>query len=273
MNDEQQTYDTIYDSKYCICAHTPNVYLLFFEKMIQKYLSDAVKNYQIIVSTTDNLLPLYKNAWPNHERLIYESHDLIPNMIPNNNNNNIIYIYHHNTKLSSEQQMNLIEFVESHPNMKYIYIGKIGELLPFTRFKLFRYYLHFETMRGQWGGIHSRGIIKWKTCRAICKKYRSQNQKKNKKDSSTVIMYDYYVIHDIQLDQSKLGRFNKKIIKIKKKPEQKSTIMPSPTLQITKPKIKYIYTQTRNTPFLIMPNGTNENYNELILKYKDIIEI
>ncbi len=38
-------------------------------------------------------------------------------------------------------------------------------------------------------------------------------------------------------------------------------------------KTKYIYTGTHGSSYLIMPDGSKENYNNIVDKYHDVIEI
>ncbi len=274
MQDHQQTIDMLYNSTYCICAQTHKLYLLFFKKMIDNYLSDT-SNYKIIVSTTDKLLPQYQNLWPSHNSLMYVSDDLIPTTI---NNDKTIYIYDKCTKPSLEQQLQLVEFIDTHPNIKYIYVGKIYELTPFTRFKLFRYYLHFQYSTSKWGGIRSGGILSYQKSRIINKKYYAARVKKIEGKTSSMVTHDYYLIHDMYTNKTNAGKFNKQTIKIKKKPVPKNTNPVSTNSNSTtsvpndKPKIQYIYTQPSNS-YLIMPDGSKENYKNLVSKYTEIIEV
>lgn len=108
MLEQQQAFDILYNSTFCICAQTPKLYLLFFKKLIEKYLSDVL-NYNIIVSTTNKLLPLYQSIWPTHSRLMYIADNLVPTGI--SHNIRTIYIYHQITKPNDEQQMNLIIWI------------------------------------------------------------------------------------------------------------------------------------------------------------------
>jgi len=265
-----QTYNTIYDSTYYICAQTPQSYLLFFRDLVQKYLSDA-KNYKIIVSTTDKLLPMYQNSWPNNERLTYENNIFIPDSIPNNIN--IIYFYHQKSKPSIENQMKLVEFLEQRPNVKYIYVGNPKDLIAFVRFKLFKHYLHFAVIKNRWCRLRTGGIISWKYSNCIGKKYRSQFDRE-KKATTKITLWDYYILHDTQIEKTIIGCFNQRIFKPKKKPVPKPVVNNVVVNQNPpKPKIQYIYTQPKNTNFLIMPDGSKENYKSVVSKYLDIIEI
>jgi hypothetical protein len=278
MEDVQEIYNTIYQSTFCVAAYTKRLYLTFFKSLIEKYLNDVSKNYHIYVSTTDKLLSLYQNNWPSHQRLTYITDGLVPTTMPTNINS--IYFYHRLQQPSKDDQFSLVSFVETHPLIKYIFVGRINKLLPFTRIKLFHYYLHFEMRNSKWGRLHTGGIINYSNGRSMCRRYYSQSVKKNKVVNSIPI-YDYFLLHNILTEESKICRFNKKIFKPKnKKPKitRNNTITTTTTTttmpQNTEIKIKYIYTGARNNPtHLIMPDGSKENYKNTVNKYLDVIEI
>ena len=322
MTDIEQIYNTIYQSTYCICAPARKIYLQFFKELINKYLTDT-KNYHIYVSTTDNFLPLYKTEWPTHPRLIYVADSLVPTFP---NNINIVYFYHQLGKPSKNEQLALVDYIDSTPLVKYVYVGSIGSLkiyvnvcVPHTftiflrgfsmqsienfalqnvrkymkmhafsyifqngnllssvRTKLFRYYLHFEATKSKWGRIHTAGIIDYKRSRSFSRYYYSQQQRK-KKATGNVTIHDYFLFHDNFLEESKIVKFNKKIIKKKKpvpKPIAINTTVTTTHQVIPETKIKYVFTGVRpNTNCLIMPNGSRENYNDVVNKYSNIIEV
>ena len=274
MLDLTEIHNKLYDSTYCVVANTKQLYFLFFKDLIQKYLDDNAKNYYIYVSTTAELLTSYQSTWPNAQRIIYIVDGLIPTSIPININS--IYIYHQQTKPTKEEQMNLIAYVNSHPAMKYIYVGSISHLLPSTRIMLFRYYLHFEIKAARWGRIANDGIYNHDKGRAMCRKYFAQNEKK-KKVLNPIFVYDYFIFHDNMMNETTMIKFNqKKFVPKKKKvpvptPASPSTTKPEETKVITK--IKYIYATPNNPRHLLMPDGTKENYKELVSKYHDIIEV
>ena len=264
-------YNTLYQSTYCICAPTRKIYLQFFKDLVNKYLTDS-KNYHIYVSTTDIFLPLYKTEWPTHPRLIYVTEGLIPTFP---NNINIIYFYHQMAKPTKNEQIALVDYIDSMPLVKYVYIGSAGNLLSSVRTKLFKYFLYFEVTKSRWGRSRIGGIIDYRYSRSINRHYYSQQQRKTKA-TGNVTIYDYFLFHDNFLEETKIVKFNKKIIKKKKpvpKPVQLTTVVATPQV-VPESKIKYVFTGIRpNTNCLIMPNGSRENYNDVVNKYSDIIEV
>jgi hypothetical protein len=274
MTDIHEIHNKLYESTYCICAPTRKLYLFFFKELINKYLAD-IKNYDIYVSTTDQLLPLYKSTWPSHPRLLYISDGLVPTTIPNNIN--CIYFYHQKIKPSKEGQIALVNYIDSTPLIKYVYVGMVSQLLSFVRTKLFRYYLHFEIKYRHWGCLQTGGIGH-NQGRSICRQYYNQNNKK-KKANGTITTYDFFLMHDNFMEETEIIKFNKKIIKKKKPipvPKNKPVVVDNNNSKTVdpNPQIKYIYTGVRhNTNSLIMPNGSTENYQNVVNKYQDIIEI
>lgn len=269
INDNiDEIYNLISQSTFCVKTLSNRLYLLFFKPLIEKYLNDTTKNYYIFVSTNNKFLPLYQNYWPTHPRLIYTENNLIPHV---QSNIDCIYFYHNSHKPSKEDQINLVSHVTAYPLLKYVFVGDIGNLLSFTRIKLFRYYLHFEKHASKWGRLRSGGIINYAISKLVCRKYYNQIEKK-KKVINSFTLYDYFIFHDIQMEQSKIYRFNKKIFKPKNK-----KIVKTPAIVDNNGKnmvVKYIYTDIRNDPVhLIMPDGTKEIFKDVVKKYSDIIEI
>ncbi|XWV26125.1 putative orfan [Tupanvirus soda lake] len=278
MEDLQQIHNILINATYCVCAQTPNLYVRFFKDLIQKYLTD-VKNYHIYVSTNDKYQPLYQATWQSHDRLTYVSDDLVPTSIPDNINS--IYFYHHSNKPSKDQQLALVNFMETHPNMKYVYVGSISTLLTYARTKLFKYYLHFEQRAGRWGRLHTGNIINYHQSRTVCRQYYNQQERK-KKATGFVTFYDYYILHDNVLETSKVLKFNKRMVKSNKKPVPKTTNNNKKTAidpnaqqdSATSQKVKYVFTGVRTGGnYLIMPDGSKENYKAVVSKYQDIIEV
>ncbi|XWV24878.1 putative ORFan [Tupanvirus deep ocean] len=283
MEDIQQIHNLLMDATYCVCAYTPNLYLSFFKDLIQKYLSHY-NNYHVYVSTTDKFSPLYQSMWPSHNRLIYISDNFIPTTIPDNINS--IYFYHHTNKPTKDQQLNLINFVESHPNMKYVYVGNVSSLLTYTRTKLFKYYLHFQKSATRWSSIRTGGIVNYNVSRSVSRQYYGQVERK-KKATGFVTFYDYYILHDNVMETSKALKFNKHIVKGKKKKvvpkttnnnNNNTTTGNTTNAEIQNPKsepiVKYVFTGVRTGGnCLIMPDGSKENYKAVVSKYQDIIEV
>ena len=112
-----------------------------------------------------------------------------------------------------------MDFVGSHPNMKYIYVGKAKNLIPFVRNKLFQYYLHFVRLgfNSSYRSVCSGDIIQYKYQQSIRQRYRSQLKRKAK-ETTSVTLWDYYILHDMHTEKTIIGKFNKRIFKPKKKP-------------------------------------------------------
>lgn len=270
------TYNLIYNSTYCVGAQTKQLYLLFFKGLVEKYLNDTHTNYNIYVSAHDSFLPLYHNLWPAHNKLNYVADGFVPTTVPANLN--CIYFYHQKSKPSKDEQSNLVTYLENNPSIKYVYVGPVTNLTLFVFYKLFKYYLHFEKRPTRWGGLNAGRIINYSISRSVCRKYYSQQQKK-KKVVNPIFLYDYYILHDVINDKTTLNKFNK----IKFTPKKKKTPKPKKNTNNTNPqndntdnsvpKIKYIYTDSHSSTFLIMPDGSKENYKNIVDKYHDIIEI
>lgn len=169
------------------------IYLILFRDIIQKYLNDP-KNYRIYVSTIDKYLADYQTIWPDHERLIYVASGLLPEFP---GNSNIIYFYHRNDKHNTEEELQLISYLESNPFKKFIYVTNANKMTFYTLIKLFRYRLRFDTTPKRW------------RCQ-IGKKYLSQKEKLKK--LTRVTTYDYFMLQDMMTNKSKIFRFNKKIV-------------------------------------------------------------
>lgn len=103
--------------------------------------------------------------------------------------------------------------MDSHPNVKYVYVGKIYQLLPYFMFKLFQYYLHFQLCTSKWACLRTEGLIKYGISQNIIKKYYADKLKKLEKKVNSMDVYDYYAIHNMRLNKSNIGRFNKRLIK------------------------------------------------------------
>lgn len=270
MDNLDEVYNILYNSTFAVNPVTKKTYLLFFKKLIEKFLEDTTKNYIIYVSTNDKCMAMYQSVWPAHERLRYVSESFIPSFIPNNIN--AIYFYHQNTKVDKDNQFALIDFLEEHPSIKYVYVGSIKKLLTITYIKLFNYYLHFEVRGSRWGGIHSDGILDHRVCRSTGRRYYTQKEKK-KNATGMCTLYDYFIFHDLHIEVSKMYRFNKKIVKgKKKKPPTDNT---NRTAGVVKEvQIKYIYTNSHSSRnYLVMPDGKRENFNEIIKQYQNVIEV
>ncbi|AYV85128.1 MAG: putative ORFan [Satyrvirus sp.] len=222
---------------------------------IEKYLNGPT-NYQVTISTTNKLLPLYQKIWSTNTKISYVTDNFIPVAAPNMN---IIYIYHQPTKPTKEEQFNLIAYLESNPSIKYIFVGNIDNLSTYVCTKLFRYMLYFP--------VHSKGKWRWVNCDYISRNVITSVSRKiinqeNRKEKTTkpFYLYDYCIFLDMVYDESKIFNFNKKIFRPKQK-ITKNTI------------IKYVYVNNNNKEYLLMPNGAKENYENIVNKYKDVIEI
>lgn len=281
MTDLTDVYDKLLGSTYCVTARSKPLYYIFFKPLIEKYLADTTKNYQIYVSADDSLA--YQSVWPSHARLHYVSDDFVPSTVLENGNT--IYFFHKKEKHTKEQQLALVEYIDAHPTMKYIYVGNVASLLPFIRIKLFHYYLHFEICKSRWGRVHTGNIVRWKISSRVSHIYYNQEEKK-KKTTKPLNLYDYFIMHDFQLDESKSYKFNKKLYTPKKKPIIQVPIHADAPVNTSaniagapeKPKvvIKYIYaTNHTGGNCLVMPDGKKENYNKLTEKYGniDLIEV
>lgn len=273
-------YNKLYNATYCISVVTKPLYFVFIKPLIEKYLADTEKNYYIYVSTDDDLLPFYYATFPNTVGIHYIADGLIPTGIPDNLN--VIYIYHHQkAKPSIDEQLELVSHVQSHPLVNYVFIGKVSNLLTSTRVILFRYLVHIEICAGRrWRSISINNIVNYRFGRQYCRKYYAQQTRK-KKAVNPMILYDYFILHDNTLAESKIIKFNpiKFIPKKKKKVAKKTIQTTNPTNPInpinppTVTKINYIYTDRPNTSHLVMPDGSRENYRELVSKYHEVIEI
>lgn len=279
MNDLSIVYDQVYQSTYCVGMFAIKPYLLFFKGLIEKYLNDNQKNYHIYVSTIDKYLSIYQSVWPEHPRLSYVSNGIIPTNIPGNIN--AIYFSHQNIKISILLQCELVSYIEENPNIKYVYVGNVNLLTPYMRIKLFKYYLHFEVCKRKWFAMHCYGITDRKINQKMVKKYYSQIVKK-KIAKKSFIFYDYFLLHNVSIDKTEFYQFNgKKFIPKKKKiiidnnndnnnDNNHENNISIPIIQ----KTKNIYTGTHNIGnYLIMPDGSTENYQNIVSKYQDIIEI
>jgi len=277
MDHSQEVYNTIYQSTYCFGAITKPLYLLFLKGLVEKYLLDHQANYHIYISTDDKILPLYQKVLTSNPRLIYISDEFVPTAVPNNINS--IYIYHKQTKPSDNEQFALISFMESHSTFKYIFAGNTKLLLPYVRIKLFKYYLHFEIRNSRWGHMNTN-LINHSIYRSVCKKYYTQRSKKIKA-VNPITLVDYFFLHDMQSNQTKTLTFN--VRKFTPKKKKITALPPKTSIQSTAAKIndgepivniKYIYTGPYNSPScLIMPDGSKENFNGIVQKYCDVIEI
>ena len=271
MDNITQLYNTLYQSTFCVNAKTKQLYLTFFKPFVEKLLADMGKNYIIYVSTSNSNIPTYQSIWPSHTRLQYIEDDFIPKAIPTNIN--VIYFYHQKFKPTKEEQLSLIEYVKNHPQLRYIYIGSISALLPIMRITLFRYYLHFQENKRRWGRISTGLIVSYKITRDLSKKYYSQLERK-KKATTKITLYDFFICHDLAMDVTNIYKFNKKIYQPKVPKISTISNQQSGPKVVTKVDVKYIYTNSHNNPNnLIMPDGTKENYQNMVQKYKDVIEV
>ena len=275
MDNVEELYNKLYSNSFCVNARSIPLYLIFGKNIVNHYLENT--NYTIYVSTTNNSLSFYQSAWPSHARLQYITDNFIPTSLPPNTK--CIYIYHQKYKPTIEEQLSLINLMKNNPLLKYVYVGMVHRLIPLLRITLFKYYLHFEITKSVWGGrLQSGNILDFRTSRKLARKYHIQNLQKKK--SIKMTLYDYFVCHDLSLDVANIYRFNKRQYKLKVKKTQ-TNVQAQPINGIqNKPKkekvqIKYIYTNTNNSipNFLVMPDGTKENYQNISQKYKDVIEI
>ena len=269
MDNLTELYNILEQSTFSCGVRTIKPYLIFLKPVIEKILANA-NNYTIYVSTWTSNMAIYQSIWPSNPRLQYVDDTFIPTNVPVNINS--VYIYHKKQFPTTNEQLALIEYVKNHPTMKYIYIGMVGAMLPIVKITLFHHYLHFEVSKRRWGRIRCGIGISYKLTRQFCSKYYAQEAKKKKADKVT--MYDYLIYHNISMNITSIYRFNKTIY-------QKKTKKPKPVAETaananitTKIVTKYVYTGTRTDQNnLVMPNGAKENYNDLVLKYKDLIEV
>ena len=269
MDNIAELYNTLEQSTFCCGVQTMKTYLIFFKPFIEKILNNS--DYTIYVSTWDANVTIYQSVWPNHARLQYIHDAFNPSLIPVNTN--AIYFYHQKPVPipSTSDQLALMEYMKNHPTLKYIFVGIIGRLLPIFCTSLFRYYLHFEVSKRRWGFMRHIKYVNYKIVRQVSRKYYAQQQKKKK--SENVTLYDYIIQHDLTMNITSMYRFNKIIYKKKTKKPKPITNQTEPNV-ITKTVTKYIYTNIRyDQNNLVMPNGTKENYNNMVDKYKDVIEV
>lgn len=265
MTDLATVYDILSQSTYCIKVKTKSIYYIFLKGLVEKYLAD---NYFVYIAS-DNI-NAYKTVLPDHPRLHYVSDELIPVGIGGNANE--IYFYDNKeSKPSKAEQLELVSYVESHA-MKYIYVGNVCNLLPYTLIKLFRYYLHFQITTKKWQCIHASDILTLDNRYKMPRKYYGQLEKK-KITTKPIFLYDFFVMHDLMLDETRIYKFNKKLFTPK---PQNIPAAPAALVENIEPKVvvKYIYTTKNNSrDSLIMPDGSRENYNDLVQKYSNLIEV
>lgn len=300
MNGHDEIIYDISQSTYCVgtSKNKNRIYLDFFETIIEKYLSDP-QNYYIYVSTYVELITLYQTKWINHDRLIYITDDLVPSSIPANVNS--IYFYHQKNKPTKEEQINLLNYVKSHPQMKYIYIGDISNLLPVIYYSLFAYYLHFAN--SPYKRYRTQPILKHGASRSINSRYRLQRQRM-KKSLSPIFIYDYCLLHCFLMDETVVTKFNEKKYVPKKKKIPVKANKPNlyqkvPTYadidtdmltienkfkmfislgnslnsQISSKIQKNSNEVPKNPNYLIMPDGSKENFVKISNEYQNVIDI
>lgn len=267
-----QTHDTIYHSTFCVGIDfkATKIYLQCLKDLITRYLNAGTYVY---ISTDDNLLSLYQSIWPIHQHLFYTNYGFIPFDIPSASTASIVYFYHHpKIKQSIIDQLTLTSFSETHPNIKYVYVGNLCKITQVTIVKMFRYYFYFNNKANGWSGI-SLPILNISS-RILRNKYRVLAKKK--KTCSRITLYDYFIFCDVLHQTKTICNFNKKILlkKKKKKPIPKTTATENTNNSSNLVKIQYIYTDTPNNfSHLIMPDGKKENFNDIAKQYSNLIEI
>ena len=275
METLNEIYNQIYNSTYCINPLTIPPYINFMVPLLDKYLNDESTEYTIYISAPNKILPKYQNLLPHTNRIKYEGYGFIPSEIPDNIN--AVYLYHNTAKKpTSDEQMLLVDFMQTRPTLKYVYIGNASILLPIVRVNLFKYYLHFETQKRRWGCIRSGGIGNSSARRTICRKYFNQLEKK-KVAVNPMNIYDFFLFHDLHLEVSRIVRFNKTVFKpkIRRQSTQRNQNANNAKPKIIKEvEIKYIYTGTRNSKSaLTMPDGSTENFDKIVKRYDKIIVV
>lgn len=264
-----EIFDIVYSSTYCVAidSNATKIYLQCFKDLIRRYLNDNACH--VYVSVPDELLSLYQSEWPLHQRLFYTNYDFIPNELPLIADQTYIYIYHHPKKKHTiDDQLSLVNFSTMYDNIKYIYVGKLNKITTVTIIKMFRYYFYFNNKASAW--CRYRLPIFGDSAKKITQKYYKMS--KRKKNYTTLTLYDYFIFCDTIFQTKKLYNFNKRIL-IKKKHVQKTTTnVAANTIKPTK--IQYIYTDTpTNLSHLIMPDGKRENFDCIVEKYSNLIEI
>lgn len=270
-----EIYEQLYQSNYIINAKTKEIYLIFLKPLIEKYLNN---NFDLYICTDDQNISLYLTYWSSNPKIHFINDHLVPSSVPNNN---VVYFYHKKTIPDKNEQLALINFCETlNPlsNFHYIYVGNRDKLLLSLIIKCFKYSLHFEKKISKWGWIHPG----FRTClhSSINKKYWSQSQKKKTAKKSFYI-YDYGLFHDHLSEETKLLTFNQKLHVIKKKKNIIKTVQPNsnnlPNTNETlnnQIKTKYIFFNAYSNPnYLVLPDGTKENYHQTVEKYLDVIDI
>lgn len=279
MDNIQELYTILKDFSITCNVKTIKIYLIFFKPFIEKLLTDPA-NYTIYISTPDKNVGLYQSIWPQNTRIKYIQDTVIPTNIPVNTN--AVYIFHQKYSPSATEQLALMEYIKNHPSIKYIYAGITAKILPIVSMAVFRHYLHFQVRRRRWGGMNTDRMVERNIGRQVSRRYYADYVRKQK--AATCTMYDYLIYHDVAMAKSKIYRFNKQIYK-KKKPKKPVAVIdeitgepfiPDNLKTSDKPKIvtKYIYTNEHTDKNnLIMPYGVTENYNAIVNKYANVIEI
>ncbi|MEM0354060.1 MAG: hypothetical protein QXW79_00625 [Thermoplasmata archaeon] len=199
----------LHHHNYCINPHSKSLYLLFLKEFIERHLNDTERSYIFYISTSNNKIPVYSKILSSNDRLVYISEEIIPSSLPANFS--LVYIYHPTYVPSKDNQLKLVEFIKAHPFVIYIYVGKVHKLLDYARVNLFNYYLHFEGRITNINKIyyHYHKIFRLSICLSLCKKYCKQNEKKTKAENP-IIIYDYFLFHDIIRNETKIVKFNRR---------------------------------------------------------------
>jgi len=199
MQGQTEITDKLVSSSYAIDIRYPELFLIFFRPLMEKYLASS--NNQIYISSSNKFVSLYMEHYTNNPCIHHVNNDLVPH-IPNDGNN--IYIYHQQGVLTHEKQMDLLRYLKTRKAIRYIFVGRVYRLLPYVVYNLFSYYI--KSIRNYDTDI----IIKRDYKRRLFRRYLNQTQKK-RWATKPLIIYDYYIFHDLQHNTSCTKKFNKKI--------------------------------------------------------------
>ena len=262
--------DMLCGHSFSLSAKTGPIYKIVLKALIDRLLADPL-NYTIYVSMDASTVPQHQELIPaNNLRVIYTPHNIEPHAVgvagPS------IYLYQSSPgKITPVTQTNLLESIRLRPNLRYIYIGSANGFTSYTRLHLFRYHWIVPTGTGWSCGISER-YLRWIVRQRVSKMTRSQQRRQ--KDGKSVNIYRFFAVLDNTTEQIVYGRYDKKVIKAKKKPTPKPKPValgqstPAPITQI-----QYVYVNESPANTLLMPDGSRVNYNSIVKQYADPIEI
>lgn len=264
--------DNLCHNSFCANPYSSQLYFIFMKELIPKILEHS-ENYKIYVSTTDKYNQEYqqiKNTLINdQERIIFTTDGFIPSNLQLNGN--VFYIYHNTNKPSQEEQQNLLNFMRDHPNIKYVYAGKLSNLNQTVVLRNFDYGLHFQKLKGRWSRINCRYIAGWKLSRKIGRYYHGLSIRK-KNNVNPFMAYDYYVFKNFVTGEELGIKFNGIMIRPRRKKITKPKINLNEQSKSTNSEIsvktKYIYSDSHpRGNALYLPDGTTLNFKKIVEEY------